>query len=252
MLEKKAAVLGSPSPETAKILAGVEGLTCIETIPGNIPIDADCILIPCGDVTDELGKLITQAKEHFLPVGVITENASNDELEHILDLGADDIIPLPLPVRLVSQRITALCSIASFAEGAVDFSLFDKIADSNGGIGSFIIQENDFANIYRFVLRLLERLDKKAQLLIFNVSSRFQDFIEPEIVHNFSGVVQRCLRRGDISSLHGRQVFVILIGADTAGGNVAAKRLIDTYFAHFDDDAYDIDFQIKEINPKAM
>ena len=169
MFEKKAAVLGALSPDTAKLLSAIEGLICIETIPGNIPVDTDCILIPCKSPDEELASLIARVKERYIPVGIITENASSDELEQFLDMGADDIITLPMPLRLVSKRIAALCSITAFDEGAVDFTLFDKIADSNSGIGSFIIQENDFANIYRFVLRMLERLDKKSQLLIFNM-----------------------------------------------------------------------------------
>ena len=249
MAEKKAAIISGCDASTLNFFGDMDEVNFKEVQLNDISSDFDCVLVPEAADDDKLDEILRKIKIKLLPAAVITFNNDPDYLERILDCGADDVIVLPMPAKLIKHRILSLCSNSAFSEDPVDFRLFDNIAASNTGGGSFIIQENDFANIYRFVLRLLERLDKKAQLLIFKVDSRFKSsFIEPEIIHTFSNVVQTCLRRGDISSLHGRQVFVILIGSDEEGGRIVAKRLIETFYAHCNDDAYDITYEIREIN----
>lgn len=251
MADKIAAFIGTSDDKTDGYFSGLDEIIIRKSDIDSISPDTDCVIIFQDGLGSDIKKAIEQLKKPFLPVAVATTNNDPDNLEDILDCGADDIIVLPMPKRLIKQRLTALCRISLSYSGAVDFALFDNIAASNKGMGSFIIQEDDFANIYRFVMRLLERFEKSAQLIIFNIESRFKDsFIEPEIVHTFLHVVQTCLRRGDISSLHGRQIFVILMGSDKEGGSLAAKRLIETFYAHCDDDAYDITYEMREINNK--
>ena len=126
-------------------------------------------------------------------------------------------------------------------------SFIDDVSVSSGQ-GSFKVDEADFRKLYEFVQRLLERLEKDAHLVIFSFSSRFGSRIEPEIVNDFTTVVQRCLRKGDISCKSGHSLYVILLGADKNGSEVVAKRLIETFWSVCDDDAYDIDYEIKPIN----
>lgn len=248
MLEKNVAVISNSYENTDKYLHGIEGISFHKTALEDISADYDCVLISQDLISDDLHNTINEAKRQFLSVGVLTFDGSSENLDKMLEYGADDVIVLPMPAQLIKKRLETLCSNSVLSPDPVDFSLFDKIAESNRGSGSFIIQDNDFTNIYRFVLRMLERLDQNAQLIIFTVSTRIKGFIEPEIIQNFSNVVRTTLRRGDISSIHGRQLFVILMGADKEGGQIAAKRLVETYFAHYDDGIYDISYEIREIN----
>ncbi len=248
MIEKSVAVISNSYENTDKYLHGIKGISFHKTSLEDISADYDCVLISQDLISEDLHNNINEAKRQFLSVGILTFDGSSENLDNLLAYGADDVIVLPMPAQLITKRIETLCRNSVLSPDPVDFSLFDKIAESNRGSGSFIIQDNDFTNIYRFVLRMLERLDQKAQLIIFNINTRAKGFIEPEVVQNFSNIVRTALRRGDISSIHGRQLFVILMGADRDGGATAAKRLVETYYAHYDDGIYDLSYEIREIS----
>lgn len=248
MLEKNVAVISNSHENTDKYLHGIKGIHLNTTTIDDISADYDCVLISQDLISEDLHNTINEAKRQFIAVGIMTFDGSSENLDKLLEYGADDILVLPMPGQLIAKRIEALCRNSVLTSDPVDFSLFDRIAESNKGSGSFIIQDNDFTNIYRFVLRMLERLDQNAQLVIFNVNSRLKGFIEPDVMQNFSNIVRTALRRGDISSIHGRQLFVILMGADKDGGSKAAERLIETYYAHYDDGIYDLSYEIREIN----
>ncbi len=52
--------------------------------------------------------------------------------------------------------------------------------------------------------------------------------MESDYILNFLKIVQTILRRGDITSVYGKQVLVILVGADKNGGKVVIDRVINT------------------------
>ena len=146
--------------------------------------------------------------------------------------------------RLIEKRLSRLCGSGETS----DFSFIDDMTVDKLGQGSFKVEESDFKKLYEFVSRLLERLEKEAHLVIFSFSSRFGSKVEPEIVSDFTAVVQRCLRKGDISCKSGHKLYVILLGADRSGSELVAKRLIETFWNISNDDAYDINYEIKPIN----
>ena len=193
---------------------------------------------------------IRALRKLLIPVAVATYDGSAGNQEFLVGCGADDVIVFPIPGKLLEKRLEALSGSSVFSQADVDFSAFDRIREANQGKGSFIVQQHDFANIYRFVMRLLERLDQKAQLIIFTFTSDCGPVIESEGIMNFLRIVQACLRRGDISSVCGRQVFMILIGADELGGHTVIQRVLNAYAAHFDDDSCEITFEMREISSK--
>jgi hypothetical protein len=213
----------------------------------DFPNDSDCVLIPQEYAGERLVPMLHSLKNLLIPAAVAAFDTSVRNLDFLMDCGADEIITFPTPSRLLQKRLTALANNSVLPHTSVDFSVFDKIRESNQGRGSFVVQENDFTNIYRFVVRILERLEQKAQLIIFNFESDFGPFIESESVYHFIQIVQTCLRRGDISSICGKQVFVILMGADTAGGELVIRRIIDTFEAHYSDASCEITYQMREI-----
>ena len=208
-----------------------------------IPEGVSCVIVSEDFAGTDLGELITELKCSSVPVCIASFNTSFSAQEKFALSGADDVLILPMYGALIEKRISRLCGDA----GSADFSFIDDVSVSSGQ-GSFKVDEADFRKLYEFVQRLLERLEKDAHLVIFSFSSRFGSRIEPEIVNDFTTVVQRCLRKGDISCKSGHSLYVILLGADKNGSEVVAKRLIETFWSVCDDDAYDIDYEIKPIN----
>ena len=208
-----------------------------------IPPECVCAIVSQKRYGDSLAEVVRSLKDRAMGVCVATEDGSCENQERISVLGADEVVVLPMPAKLLKRRI---CGLANSVELS-DFEAFDKIAESNKGVGSYIVDDNNFKSIYRFVLRLLERLDKKAQLVRFELKSRF-NMIDPDGMNDFVSVIQRCLRRGDIICRNGNQLFVLLIGTDAEGGDYVAKRLIDTFWSVCDDDSFDIVYEMKELN----
>lgn len=218
----------------------------------DLPSDSECVLIPEEYAGDKLVNMIKTMKNLLIPVAVATHDGTQDNQEYLLECGADDVIILPMVPRLLEKRLLNLGANSALSRTNVNFSAFDRIREANEGAGAFLVQENDFANIYRFVVRILERLDQKAQLIIFTFNSDFGPFIETGTVYDFIKIVQAVLRRGDISSIYGRQVFVILMGADAESSEKVVQRMLSTFNAHYNDDTCEITYEMREISsPKA-
>ena len=205
--------------------------------------DISCILVTEDFLGTDLNELITELKCNSVPVCIVSFNTSFNAQEQFALSGADDVIILPVFGKLLEKRISNLCG----NNESDDLSFIDDMSE-NSCQGSFKVDKSDFRKLYEFVQRLLERLEKDAHLVTFSFSSRFGSKIEPELVNDFTVVVQRCLRKGDISCKSGHCLYVILMGADRKGAEIVAKRLIESFWSVCDDDAYDIEYSIKPIN----
>lgn len=97
-------------------------------------------------------------------------------------------------------------------------------------------------------MRLLERLDKNAQMMIFTISgSRYNNDDHIEAKEMLYESVKTCLRRGDITSVCGKsQIMVILMGSDVNGAKIAAER-IEKSFSQKSGSAYDLSYDIREM-----
>ena len=211
---------------------------------------ADCILLSQQYAGNQLLSALDQLKSVRMPCAVVTYDGSLENQERLLACGADDVIVLPLAPVLLRKRIRALSETIVQSDGTeINFAAFDRIYESNQGTGSFIVAEHDFMNIYRFISRILERLEQKAQLIIFRFRNDDGPFMESDSVLHFLKVVQTCLRRGDISSMYGKQMLVILMGADAANGQQVINRVISTFNAHYNmDESCKIIYEMREIS----
>lgn len=209
----------------------------------------DCVLISQQYAKNQLPDFLSQLKQFRIPSAVVTFDGTIDNQEYLLEQGANDVIVLPICTKLLKQRIHALTDTPVHSDEEMNFTAFDRIMESNQGNGSFIVAEHDFMNIYRFVSRVLERLNQKAQLIIFNFNSDLGPIIESDYVLNFLKIVQTSLRRGDITSVYGKQVLVILMGADENGGQSVIDRVVNTFNAHYNmDEECDVTYEMREIN----
>lgn len=211
---------------------------------------ADCVLLSQQYAGNQLLSALAQLKSFHIPCAVVTYDGSLENQEQLLECGADDVIVLPLSPVLLRRRILSLTEMhVASGDAEINFAAFDRIYESNQGSGSFIVAEHDFMNIYRFVSRILERLEQRAQLIIFRFRSDEGPFIESESVLHFLKVVQTCLRRGDISSMYGKQMLVILMGADAANGQQVVSRIISTFNAHYNmDESTEVTYEMREIS----
>ena len=210
---------------------------------------ADCMLISQQYAGHHLKETIAQLQQFRIPCAVVTTDNSLDNQEYLLRIGANEVIVPPISAGLLRRRIHALTDLPVHSDAAMNFAAFDRIMESNKGNGSFIVAEHDFMNIYRFVSRLLERLDQKAQLIIFNFTTDLGPIMESDYILNFLKIVQTSLRRGDITSVYGKQLLVILMGADEDGGRIVVNRVISTFNAHFNmDEECEVSYEMREIN----
>lgn len=243
-MEKRIILLDNPNGEIGKIFSSSCSCDITITQGKNIPEDACCTIVSEEFAGADLSELVTELQCSEIPVCIASFNTSAEAQEQFADTGADDVFILPMSGRLIEKRLSRLCGSVETS----DFSFIDDMTVDKLGQGSFKVEESDFKKLYEFVSRLLERLEKEAHLVIFSFSSRFGSKVEPEIVSDFTAVVQRCLRKGDISCKSGHKLYVILLGADRSGSELVAKRLIETFWNISNDDTYDINYEIKPIN----
>lgn len=210
---------------------------------------ADCVLISQQHAGNQLTSVIGTLKPFHIPCAVVTYDGTLENQEQLLALGADDVIVLPISTPLLRSRIRALSEVPVRFDEDLNFAAFDRIMESQQGNGSFIVAEHDFMNIYRFVTRILERLEQRAQFIMFSFKSDPGPFIESESVLHFLKIVQTSLRRGDISSVYGKQVLVILLGADAEGGQRVIDRVISTFNVHYNmDESCEVTYEMREIS----
>ena len=213
---------------------------------------ADCVLISQQYAGNQLAGAIAQYNQLRIPCAVVTFDGTLENQEKLLQCGADDVIVLPVCTEILCHRIRALTEMPVRSDTALNFASFDRIVESNQGNGSFIVAEHDFMNIYRFVTRILERLEQRAQLIIFSFSSEPDSFVESESVLHFLKIVQTCMRRGDISSVYGKQVLVLLLGSDAEGGQGVIDRVISTFNTHYNmDESCEVTYEMREITKAA-
>lgn len=211
----------------------------------DIPSDAACVLVSQELSEDAVRKL----SAGNIPYAVITTDSSEENEERLLDSGIYTIIKLPMSQGLLSRHIKALIGKSDRRHGGTAPDLFSGMPVSDGQRGAFTVQENDFENIYKFVCRLQERMDKQAQLVEFSFHSRLKKGqLEPGALEDAFSIIQKCLRRGDIVCIYGQAVLAILMGADEAGGRTAAERIVNTYEAHCCDSMYDMVYKMREIS----
>ena len=208
---------------------------------------ADCVLLSQQYAGNQLSQVIAQLRQFHIPCAVVTYENTAENQSGLLKAGADDVIVLPMCGELLRRRILALTEMHTAVE--MNFASFDRITESNQGGGAFIVAEHDFVNIYRFVTRVLERLNQKAQLILFRLANEDGPFAEADSVLHFLKVVQSNLRRGDICCVAGSQIMIILMGADADGGNTVVRRVTGAFNAHYNmDECCEITCDMREIS----
>lgn len=226
--------------------------TLSETVEALPECDILLISSSAGDLSQLRDELVDHPCFGNVPAAALTEYVGCYEQEMLCAMGYDDVFFMPLCKTLLRRRILSLTEFDG--TGALSFeSLSEMKADSKNG--AYTVQSHDFTNIYRFILRLLERLGKSAQMLHLTLccDDECSEEAQQNVMKILAGAVQGCLRRGDISSVFSKdQVIVLLMGADDDGGHLAANRIVSSFYSECDDDSFELNYNIREIVPKGQ
>lgn len=222
----------------------------------------DAVIVNADFAGGKIKETICEAKRIFSlknrPMAVITTDCDCEKQDYFCSCGADDILRLPICTKLLINRIKLL--IAAFPEAAknnkesyLDFDdLMSFVEESRNSRGAMCVPKNEFTKICSFVLRGLERNKKKVQLLLFTlecVNESVDDETSDKVMRILSEAVQQCLRKNDMASTcSGNQVLVLLTGADDDGGHLVANRIVSNFYSECDDDAFELQYDIREIN----
>ena len=185
-----------------------------------------------------------------IPVAVMVSDADCNVQAELLKSGFDDVWSLPMCSEIIIKRIDGLT--AAFGKEQLSFEKLIAITD-DGRRGAYCVPSCDFPNIYKFVLRMLQRVKKNAQLLRMNLINK-QNMSEQnlnDVMSTLTHAVTSCLRRGDIlSTCDGNQIIVLLIGANDEGGHLVANRIVSSFYSRCPDSSFEITYDIQEVIPK--
>lgn len=184
-----------------------------------------------------------------IPVAILSSSAETKRQIELLDMGFDDVWTLPMCGDIFMKRIDGLT--AAFGKEQLSFENLLAITD-DGRRGAYCVPSCDFPNIYKFVLRMLQRVRKNAQLLRMTLVTD-QNMSEQsinDVMFTLTRAVTSCLRRGDIiSTCDKNQIIVLLIGANDEGGHLVASRIVSSFYGRCSDSSFEITYDIQEVVP---
>lgn len=225
-------------------------------VPDIISINADNSGFLILEMIHEIKSVPSLSK---IPVIFVTSNNDCKYQEILCSCGADDIILMPMCKELIVKKMNYLIAAFSIREVELNDSneiQFDEfinlLSEKKCDNGAYVVKHNDFANVYRFVLRGIERTKRSAQVLLLTLNNeheKTQEAYEMNTMKTLSNAVKLCLRRGDMSSVCSKnQVVILLMGADDSGGHLVANRIISNFYSECDDNEFKINYDIREIS----
>lgn len=186
-----------------------------------------------------------------VPAAAVTSDHSSAKQDQLLGYGFDDVLRMPLCSKLIARRIEGLASMLPYSLSNGEFS-YESLIDirDDGKVGAYSVHSGDLSTIYRFIIRILQRLGTSAQVLLLKLTCNEEKSMgkTERILQTLANDVRLCLRRGDIASICGSdQVVVLLIGADDDGGHLVANRIVSSFYSECDDGSFCLEYDIHEI-----
>ena len=243
---EKIVVFGRQDDALTACLTDNEAFRFVFTDSTEIPPDAACVLISPEFAGENLREIVRSIRRKNCPLAAVTGSLTDEAEEALLDSGITHIMKLPVSETLLKKRLAAL-TVSSSGTESVEFNLFRQMTQDNELRGAYVVKEADFSNIYRFVQRLQERMDKQAQLVTFSFHTRLHTPADSDTLEGGFRIVQKCLRRGDIACVYGTTILAILMNADQSGAEGAAKRIVQTFEAYCCDSIYTMKYEMQTI-----
>ena len=242
----KIVVLSDNDERLKAALPATDDVSFSFTDKPDVSPDTDCVLVSQDYSGDSIRNIAETFRRRGIACAAVTFDNSRENEVRLLGSGVKEVIALPVDNDSFVKRITAMLSAERIASDS-GFEQFAKIVALDDQRGAFVVHESNFTNLYRFVKRLLERMDKPAYLVKFTFTTPDNRKLEPGALEEAFLIVKMCLRRGDIVCIYGSSLLAILIGADAEGAKTAAQRIIDTYQAFSVDGMYEMGYETNEI-----
>lgn len=112
--------------------------------------------------------------------------------------------------------------------------LRDIMSRADAGKGAYQMDRDSFHHVYNFIRRFVERNGSEVQTLLFTAEEESNVAVDQNEVQVALEILEQAiytsLRRADVSTRYsGKQVIVLLMDANEAGGDIVAKRIIDCF-----------------------
>ncbi|MBO7472634.1 MAG: hypothetical protein J6U00_01295 [Ruminococcus sp.] len=203
-----------------------------------------------GSIATVIENIRASGKHCNTPAAAVTSEVSCENQEILMALGFDDVIRLPICSQLMLRRAKALATVVPNNDIHRSITIDSLLKLKDGESGAYCVRSVDFTNIFRFVLRVLERTQKDTQMLVFSLSAHKKSSSEKreQVMNILSEEVRKCLRRGDISSVCSEdRILALLIGADDEGGRLVAERVVNSFYSECDDDEFKLTYDVREV-----
>ena len=223
---------------------------------GRLPA-CDMILVSqeycCGAIGAVISSIRSSERLRSVPAAAVTADPSCENQEILLAMGFDDIIRMPVCNNLLLRRVKTLAAMPS-RESTEISTAFDRLLSfRDREAGAFCVRSVEFTNIFRFVMRMLERSGSSAQMLVMSLSCAEGCNSEQrkKNMNILSEAVRLCLRRGDMASVCGdNRIIVLLVGADDDGGHLVASRIVSSFYSECEDGAFELSYDLREVSGK--
>lgn len=142
------------------------------------------------------------------------------------------------------------------AGSLVDLKYLKEImdrADSNNG--AYMLDYDNFRQVYHFIRRFVERSNRDVQTLLFTAEAKTGSNCEVDEIENALELLEKAifysLRRADVSTRYSsKQVVVILMDANTENGDAIAKRILNEFSKLYLSDRISVEYSIAKMNGK--
>ena len=208
--------------------------------------ECDAVIVSARYAAGRLPSVLLKAQTLGIPAAVVCETPDCTQQDSFFKMGADDVIFIPLSKEMLARRIRSMCLMQQDKCRAISMESILRIAEV--GRGSYEVRAEDFEGIYRFVLRLLERVGISVQIIVMKLHFNGGSYDGGEMMERLSESVHNCLRKGDITSVCGTdRMMILLIGANDEGGHLAASRIINSFYGACTDERFEVSYDIKAV-----
>ncbi|WP_294752432.1 hypothetical protein [uncultured Ruminococcus sp.] len=204
-----------------------------------------------GSVASVIENVRSSAKHCNTPIAAFTSEGTCENQEILMALGFDDVIRTPICSQLLLRRAKSLATVVPHNDLHRSITIDSLLKIKDGESGAYCVRSVDFTNIFRFVLRFLERTQKQTQILLFQLSTHRRSSYDKweQMMSILSEEIRKCLRRGDLATVCSEdRIMVLLIGADEDGGRLVADRIVSSFCNECGDDSFVVTYDLREVH----
>lgn len=163
-------------------------------------------------------------------------------LHCVEDVMTAEVFPKETVLR--SEQESDLCEIQSDIRKSYQAPAED---------GAIQVEYHNFASIYRFVEKLVERSGQCVQTMLLTLIPRKNTEVTVEdlqlAMSKLAAAIHMTLRKNDVlTGCSCTQILVLLMDADDDGGHMAANRILNTFLGLYESDAFELHYDIRPVS----